>query len=98
MPIPFPPNFDGKKFMEKFNIRDAHTFWIERGLLYCPSLPDLTEADIADCVTDLARKERVDARQLAAKATAKAVPEWATWDAQTANNWGQTNIGIPLAT
>ena len=41
--------FSGKVFSEKFN---TLVFWISgENKLNCPSLPNLTDADIADCVT-----------------------------------------------
>ena len=46
-----PEKFDGKKFSEKYNLDTLNgDFWIDQSGLVCPSLPDLTDADIADCV------------------------------------------------
>lgn len=50
-------DFNGNKFAKKFNIPNEpgdRNFWLtpaEHGkfLLHCPSLPDITTEDIADC-------------------------------------------------
>jgi len=89
MPISIPADFDGAKFAEKFNTDD---FWIEGGQLVCPGLPDLTEADIADCVVDMVRWARVKARRTAAIITAKAIPDWAAWDQAQWAAWRDANI------
>lgn len=49
--IKIPKDFDGQKFMEKFGV-DMHDFHADKDGLHCESLPNLTEADVADCVTD----------------------------------------------
>jgi hypothetical protein len=51
MGVQIPLNFDGQKFMKKFGV-DYHSFYVNEDGLFCPSLPDLTEEDIADCVTE----------------------------------------------
>ena len=51
MAIKIPQDFDGQKFIDKFGI-GLRDFRVDENGLICPSLPDLTEADIADCVTD----------------------------------------------
>ena len=46
-----PNNFSGAKFVLKFG---EIPFWADhRNTLICPSLPNLTDADIADCVIDM---------------------------------------------
>jgi hypothetical protein len=51
MAIKIPQDFDGQKFINKFGV-GLHDFRVDENGLHCPSLPNLTEADIADCVTD----------------------------------------------
>jgi hypothetical protein len=45
-----PPNFDGTKFIERYGDIDFRVIGDE---LICPSLPNLTTADIADLVVDM---------------------------------------------
>ncbi len=89
MAIVPPPNFDGLRFLTKFSL-DKGDFWIEDGLLYCPSLPSLTENDLADCVVDLEKVARTRQRQASAKTTAKSIPDWA-WPDMNAQ---KSKIGI----
>lgn len=49
--VKIPKDFDGQKFMDKFGV-DMHDFRVDKDGLHCPSLSDITEADIADCVVD----------------------------------------------
>jgi len=49
MTIKMPTNFEGLKFLTKFGLGEDD-FWAIKGELHCPSLPTLTENDIADCV------------------------------------------------
>lgn len=51
MSLKIPKDFDGQKFMDKFGIGHHH-FRVDENGLHCEALPDLTEEDIADCVTD----------------------------------------------
>lgn len=46
-----PNDFDGQKFMDKFNV-SFRDFRINENGLVCDTLNELTENDIADCVTD----------------------------------------------
>ena len=46
MPI-MPDGFNGAIFARKFNVTE---FWAVGNNLICPPLPELTDADIADCV------------------------------------------------
>lgn len=46
-----PKNFDGKKFCEKYNLT-VIDFYAEDDNLICPSLPDLVDADLLDCLPD----------------------------------------------
>ena len=41
--------FDGVKFATKHNLT-IDDFWVSGGNLHCPSLPNLAQSDIADCV------------------------------------------------
>ena len=52
MTIIIDKTFDGKKFAEKYNL-DYMDFIIVEGELICPSLPDLKDADLLDCVADI---------------------------------------------
>lgn len=63
--ITIPENFDGERFASKYTTDfyiDAH------GHLICAAYPDLTLADIADCVTDATPpptlEERLEALEL----------------------------------
>lgn len=48
-----PANFDGTKFATKYNLDPFRDFWDDgRGNIVCPSLPDLTDADLLDCIAD----------------------------------------------
>lgn len=49
--IQIPKDFDGQKFMNKFKV-GKHDFRVDENGLHCESLPNLTEADITDCVVD----------------------------------------------
>ena len=43
-------NFDGQRFANKYGLSENDFYLLKNGKLFCPSLPDLTEADIADCI------------------------------------------------
>ena len=65
-----PLNFDGSKFAAKYGL-DVTAFWIDtQGFFQCPLLPDLTDADLADCIADPAIptpatiEERLEAAEL----------------------------------
>lgn len=45
-----PDNFDGIKFCKKYNLT-VNDFYAEDGDLICPSLPNLKDKDLQDCVT-----------------------------------------------
>lgn len=48
-----PSNFDGLKFAKKYSLDPVKGFYIDnKGDFYCPSLPNITEADLLDCVSD----------------------------------------------
>lgn len=51
-----PLNFDGSKFALKFGLNaipPSPDFWIDaNGDFQCPSLPNLTETDLLDCIAD----------------------------------------------
>jgi len=48
-----PANFDGQKFASKYNLDPFTDFYSDgNGNLICPSLPNLTDADLLDCITD----------------------------------------------
>lgn len=47
-----PNNFDGDKFLSKFNLKEGH-FYILGDQLICKSLPNLTDTDLLDCVVDM---------------------------------------------
>lgn len=44
-----PANFHGGKFMTKYSLSQSD-FQVRDNELICPSLPDLTESDLVDCV------------------------------------------------
>jgi hypothetical protein len=78
-----PLNWDEARFRIKFNFPfpdTAGNFWIDGtdNTLVCPTLPNLTDADLLNCVftpTELVKIAGVKN----AKAIAKAIPNWATW-------------------
>ena len=46
-----PKNFDGEKFAKKFGLKnDATVFFAKGGELFVPSMLNLTEGDLADCI------------------------------------------------
>lgn len=48
-----PTNFDGAKFAAKYNLDPFRDFYDDgNGNIICPSLPNLSDADLLDCVTD----------------------------------------------
>jgi hypothetical protein len=51
-----PQHFSGKKFMAKFGITDPHSFRIDDDLV-CPTFPNLTDADLLDCVETQAERD-----------------------------------------
>lgn len=67
MPI-VPPNFDGEKFTELF----GQEFTIVYDQLICPALPNLTEADIANCVVNMIAYEQRNADEANAREQIKA--------------------------
>lgn len=91
MPITLPLNFDGQKFATKYSLSQVD-FRVEDGMLICPSLPELTGNDLLDCVVDVARSDRVRARQIAAKAYAKTIPNWALWTQAQLQTWWDANL------
>lgn len=44
-----PVNFTGTKFMTKYN-KTIDDFWVDVRELICPSLPNLQDSDLLDCV------------------------------------------------
>jgi hypothetical protein len=93
--ITIPFNFDGDKFIAKFGDVEFH---VDGDQLVCPSQPNLTEADLADCVVDMEAYQRISDRTTNAESNAKQIPGWAMWDAQQAGEWANTNLVAPLAT
>lgn len=89
--VTIPADFDGAKFTDKFDL-DIHDFHIDGDQLSCPSLPNLTEADLLDCVVDLERLARITERRTSAKAIAKSVPGWAVWSPAQFNAWCDANL------
>ncbi len=92
--IPVPANFDGEKFMEKYGLSPTD-FKVINGMLVCPSLPDLTAADLADCVVDMARFDRIQARLAAAREAIKLHP-WAGWTQSQLLTWWNANLSDSL--
>jgi hypothetical protein len=61
-----PNNFDGKKFAEKFSLNKSAFFIDAEGELICPSIPDLSADDVADCLVDEWKSIRADRDRLLA--------------------------------
>lgn len=48
-----PEDFDGEKFAKKYNLDPFTDFRDDgKGNIICPSLPNLTDADLLDCIVD----------------------------------------------
>lgn len=94
-----PVNFDGEKIRIKYNFPPSERglFWVEAGDLICPSLPNLTDADLLDCIVDVNAIAASEARKAQASKTARAIPSRATWTQAEADAWATTNIATPLA-
>lgn len=66
-----PNNFDGEKFKNKYSLQDKD-FWANNGTLFCPTLPNLTDADLLDCVVDLIALQTYENEHTSNKAQLKA--------------------------
>lgn len=86
-----PPNFDGAKFAAKYNL-SVFDFHIEGDQLVCPSLPNLTGADLLDCIVDTARLARIQARKTNAKGEAALATQFKTLTPQQAVNYIENNV------
>jgi len=84
-------NFSGIAFQNKFNLT-LEDWRVDGMLLICSSMPNLTDEDLLDCVVDLEKKERVDARRDGAKLAAKNIPGWSTWNNVQALDWYNQNL------
>lgn len=52
-----PLNFDGEKFAKKYNLDPFRDFYDDgKGDIICPSLPNLTNTDLLDCIIDPPRQ------------------------------------------
>lgn len=89
--IKYPLNFDSQKFMDKFGV-SVRDFYIYRGEVFCDKLPDLTEDDLADCIVDLERLQRIKDRESTSQADAKNIPGWASWSEKQALEWADAHI------
>ncbi len=58
--IPIPTNFNGQKFATKFNL-GPFDFHVDDGLLHSP-IPNLTEADLIDCITTAEEQAEIDSQ------------------------------------
>lgn len=55
-----PNNFDGAKFALKYNLRERGDFHDDgHGYLICPTLPNLTNDDLLDCIIDPPPTEQI---------------------------------------
>lgn len=88
-----PDNFDGEAFQTAYNVTEDD-WYVDDGVLVSdhPALQNLTDADLALFVVDLARIARIVARRDSAKTDAKAIPNFATQDAAWFQNWFDTNL------
>lgn len=62
-----PLYFDGAKFADKYQLDSMRDFCVDvLGVFVCPSLPDLTLEDLADCVSEPlpSSDERLEAAEL----------------------------------
>lgn len=97
MILNMPANFDGEKFQEKFNL-SVNDFVSERGIITCPSLPDLTDEDIADCVVDTISFQRILDRQTDSKYNLINIPGWSTWNETEATSYiDEAVLDLPSA-
>jgi hypothetical protein len=63
--INIPANFNGKKFAAKYNLI-SNDFRLEGTTLFCEKLPNLTDADLLDCITtpaEILEREQMIARR-----------------------------------
>lgn len=92
--ITLPENFDGQLFLEKFSLLFVD-FYTDDSLLYYDENKTgkiLTDDDIADCVVDVDRLQRIKDRENTSKINAKNVPGYATWSENEALAWLDTHI------
>ena len=86
-----PYDFDGSAFETKYNLT-RFDFMVDGDQLVCPSLPNLTDADLLDCVVNAAKYQRVNDRKSAAETNAKNIPSWAVWSEADALAWWNNNL------
>ena len=86
-------NFNAHAFNNKFSLTSDDWYVRgETGEIICSSLPDLADADIADCVVDIEMQARVQVHKETAKAQAKNIPGWAAWDEAQAVSYVMDNV------
>lgn len=89
MSVTVPSNFAAFRFQAKYSLT-VDDFWVESGLLVCPSLPNLIDSDLLDCLyTAEELVERAEEGNVKKNAVAgfKALPLWSTWTSQEAKNY-----------
>lgn len=63
-----PHNFDGEKFAKKYNLDPFGDFYDDgKGNIICPSLPNLTDTDLLDCLLDPPRSVKTTAEEAIAE-------------------------------
>lgn len=64
-----PDNFDGAKFAAKYNLDPFRDFYDNgNGEIVCPSMPDLVDADLLDCLADPLPDKEIFSRPIQAPA------------------------------
>ncbi len=89
------PNFNGTKFLAKYPNLTRNDFWIDGNQFVCPSMPDLKDADLLDCITtpeELSAIDRIRARLDAAIQHLKQYP----WSKTSQSDW-QTYFNLNLS-
>lgn len=67
--LKIPANFDGAKFAAKYNLDPFKDFFDNgKGEIICPSLPNLVDADLLDCIADPLPDKEIFARPIQAPA------------------------------
>lgn len=63
--VNIPVNFSGQKFAIKYNLDPLTDFRVEDDILFCPSLPNLTDSDLLDCVVTQAELDELTSQDQA---------------------------------
>jgi hypothetical protein len=108
-----PRVFDNTNSLKRNTIEDrlysldqsatAHTYFLTidgSGTKYVIVDSTLTDAQIIGILSTAPTiaEQTADEKLLSSRASAAAIPNWASWTEAEAQTWGSTNIGTPLTT